>query len=67
MDSVNGRRFNQQGRIANGVKSGQLTPHETANVEHGEGKINHEVATDRKDNGGKLTPAGKEAGQSSAE
>ena len=38
MDSVNGRRFNQQGRIANGVKSGELTPHETANVEHGEGK-----------------------------
>jgi hypothetical protein len=59
MDKVDGRRFNQQGRIANGVKSGQLTPHETANVEHGEGKINHEVATDRKDNGGKLTPEEK--------
>ena len=55
MDSVDGRRYNQQGRIANGVKSGELTPHETANLEHGEGKINHEVATDRKDNGGHLT------------
>src|SRR5215469_8480060 len=29
MDSVNGRRYNQQGRIANGVASGQLTPGET--------------------------------------
>lgn len=55
MDSVNGRRYNQQGRIANGVKSGEMTPHETANVEHGEAHINHEVATDRKDNGGHLT------------
>ena len=56
MDSVNGRRFDQQGRIGNGVRSGELTPHETANLEHGEGKINHEVATDRRDNGGHLTP-----------
>jgi hypothetical protein len=55
MDSVNGRRYNQQGRIANGVASGQMTPHETANVEHGESHINHEVATDRKDNGGHMT------------
>jgi hypothetical protein len=55
MDSVNGRRFDQQGRIANGVRSGQLTPHETAHLENGESKINHEVATDRKDNGGHLT------------
>jgi hypothetical protein len=55
MDSVNGRRFDQQGRIGNGVKSGQLTPHETANLEHGESRINHEVATDRKGNGGHLT------------
>src|SRR5579864_5626171 len=33
MDSVNGRRFNQQGRIANGVSSGQLTAGETKNLE----------------------------------
>jgi hypothetical protein len=32
-----------------------LTPHETAHIEHNEAKINHEVATDRKDNGGHLT------------
>ena len=55
MDSVNGRRFNQQGRVANGVASGQLTPHETAHIEHNEGKINHEVAADRKANDGHLT------------
>ena len=55
MDSVNGRRFNQQGRVANGVASGQLTPHETANIEHNEGKINHEVAADRRANDGHLT------------
>jgi len=57
MDSVNGRAYNQQGRIAQGVRSGELTPHETANLEHREANINHEVATDRRANGGKLTPA----------
>jgi WXXGXW repeat (2 copies) len=56
-ESVNGRAYNQQGRIAQGVRSGQLTPRETANVEHREANINHEVATDRRANGGKLTPA----------
>ncbi len=29
MDTVNGRRFDQQGRIANGVASGRLTAGET--------------------------------------
>jgi hypothetical protein len=57
MDSVNGRAYNQQGRIAQGARSGELTPHETANLEHREANINHEVASDRRANGGKLTPA----------
>jgi len=57
MDSVNGRAYNQQGRIAQGVRSGELTPRETQNLEHREGNINHEVAADRRANGGKLTPA----------
>ena len=57
MDSVNGRAYNQQGRIAQGVRSGQLTPRETGNLEHRESNINREVATDRRANGGKLTPA----------
>jgi len=56
MDSVNGRRFNQQGRIAQGVRSGQLTPRETSHLENREANINHEVAADRRTNGGKLTP-----------
>lgn len=56
-DSVNGRAYNQQGRIAQGVRSGQLTPRETGNLEHRESNINREVAADRRANGGKLTPA----------
>src|SRR6202008_3556109 len=34
MSRVNTREANQQGRIANGVKSGQLTPRETAHLEN---------------------------------
>jgi hypothetical protein len=56
MDSVNGRRFNQQGRIANGVSSGQLTAGETKNLEGREAKLNGEIHNDRATNGGKLTP-----------
>ena len=56
MDSVNGRRFNQQGRIANGVSSGQLTPRETKNLEGREAGLNKEIHNDRSANGGTLTP-----------
>jgi hypothetical protein len=56
MDSVNGRRYNQQGRIANGISSGQLTPHETKNLEGREANLNGEIHNDRAANGGKLTP-----------
>jgi hypothetical protein len=56
MGSVNERRNNQQERIGNGVRSGQLTPHETSNLEHKEANINHETAADRHANGGALTP-----------
>ena len=56
MDSINGRRFNQQGRIANGVASGQLTPGETRNLENRQANLNKEVRTDRQANGGTLTP-----------
>jgi len=55
MSRVNTREANQQGRIANGVKSGQLTPRETGHLENREAKINHEVRSDRAANGGKLT------------
>jgi hypothetical protein len=37
------------------VKSGSLTPKETANLEHKEVKLNKEIRTDRKQNGGNLT------------
>jgi hypothetical protein len=56
MDSVNGRRFNQQGRIANGISSRQLTPGETRNLENREANLNKEIRTDRQANGGTLTP-----------
>ena len=61
MDSVNGRRFNQQGRIANGVSSGQLTAGETKNLEGREAGLNKEIHNDRAANGGTLTP--QERGQ----
>ena len=56
MDSVNGRRYNQQGRIANGISSGQLTAGETKHLENREAHLNGEVHNDRAANGGRLTP-----------
>lgn len=52
---VNRRQERQQKRIANGVKSGQLTAGETANLEKKEANLNKEIRTDRKANGGNLT------------
>jgi len=52
---VGKRAENQQDRIAQGVKSGQLTAGEASHLENNEAKINHEVRTDRAANGGKLT------------
>jgi hypothetical protein len=49
------RAENQQDRIAQGVKSGQLTARETAGLEHKESRLNHEVKDMRQDNGGTLT------------
>jgi len=49
------RKENQQDRIAQGVKSGQLTAGETANLEHKEAALNHEIHNDRQANGGTLT------------
>lgn len=54
-NEVNARRANQQGRIAQGVKSGQLSAKETAHLENKEHKLNQEIHTDRTTNGGKLT------------
>lgn len=53
--SVNDRRQDQQGRIANGVQSGQLTAGETKNLEGREANVNREIKDDRQADGGKLT------------
>jgi hypothetical protein len=55
------RKENQQDRIAQGVKSGQLTPGETAKLEKQQQGINRETAGMREANGGKLTAADKKA------
>ena len=54
---VGKRAENQQDRIAQGIKSGQLTAGEAAHLENNEAKINQEVKADRAANGGKLTAA----------
>jgi hypothetical protein len=58
---VGQRRENQQDRIANGVRSGQLTAGETAKLENKQQGVNREVASMRQANGGKLTAADKTA------
>jgi len=56
MSRVGVRANDQQQRIAQGVRSGQMTAGETRNVEGREAGINHQVRTDRAANGGTLTP-----------
>src|ERR1051325_3193550 len=56
---VGQRQRNQQERIAQGIKSGQLNARETARLEGSEAHINKESPNDRAANGGKLTPAEK--------
>jgi len=58
---VGERQRNQQERIAQGIKSGQLTAGEAAHMEGREARVNHEIARDRAANGGKLT--GREKAQ----
>jgi hypothetical protein len=53
---VGKRAENQQDRIGQGIKSGQLTAGEASHLENNEAKINKEVRNDRATNGGKLTP-----------
>ncbi|MGH9712554.1 MAG: hypothetical protein ACRD5M_04555 [Candidatus Acidiferrales bacterium] len=60
-NEVGQRRENQQDRIAQGVKSGQLTPGETAKLENQQQGINKEVSGMRQANGGKLTKTDKAA------
>jgi len=53
---INQRKDNQQDRIAEGVRSGQLTAGETARLEGREAHINHQEARMKAANGGSLTP-----------
>ena len=53
--SINSRKENQQDRIAQGVKSGQLTAGETAKLEHQQAGINKEEKGMRAQDNGKLT------------
>ena len=56
-NEVGQRRENQQDRIAQGIRSGQLTPGETARLEGQQQSINHQIAGMRQANGGRLTGA----------
>ena len=58
-ESIQDRKENQQDRIANGVKSGQLTAGETANLEKKQAALNQEERNMRKLDNGKLTAADK--------
>jgi len=58
---VGDRKANQQDRIAQGVRSGQLTPGETAKLENQQQGINREASGMRQANGGTLTGADKKA------
>ena len=55
MSRVGERANNQQQRIGQGVRSGQMTASETRNVENREASINRETRNDREANGGRLT------------
>lgn len=54
---VGARQRNQQERIGQGIKSGQLTARESAHLENQQAHLNREIHNDRAGNGGKLTPA----------
>jgi hypothetical protein len=58
---VGQRKENQQDRIANGIRSGQLTARESKNLENKEQGINRETRGMRQANGGKLTRADRRA------
>ena len=58
-NKVGQRRENQQDRVAQGIKSGQLTAGETAKLENQQKGTNQQVAADRKANGGTLTASEK--------
>jgi len=60
-DKIADRKENQQDRIAQGVKSGQLTAGETARLETKESRLNKEIRTDRAASGGKQADQRRES------
>jgi hypothetical protein len=60
-NEVGQRRENQQNRIAQGLRSGQLTAGETARLERQQQSINREDASMRAANDGRLTAGDKAA------
>ncbi|HXZ89212.1 MAG TPA: hypothetical protein VEF07_11610 [Candidatus Binataceae bacterium] len=58
-NEIGARRENQQDRIAQGIRSGQLTAGETSRLEHQESSINRQDARMRAADGGKLTNGDK--------
>ena len=59
--TINHRKDNQQNRIAQGVRTGQLTPRETAHLERRETSINREEHRMRRADNGRLTRADRAA------
>jgi hypothetical protein len=53
--NIQQRKFDQQERIAQGVRSGELTRGETRNLEFREARINREEYRMRRADGGRLT------------
>ena len=58
-NEVGQRRENQQDRVAQGIRSGQMSAGEAARTENREQGINQQIHADRQANGGKLTGAEK--------
>lgn len=54
-NAVGQRRENQQDRVAQGIRSGQMTAGEASRTENREQGINQQVRADRQANGGRLT------------
>ncbi len=65
MNGPNGREANQDQRIANGLKTGQMTSGEAARADRTQANIDSQVHNDRAANGGTLT--GQEKQQISSE
>ena len=55
-NEVGDRRYNQQQRIANGIRNGSMNANQASHVEQREQNINRSIAADRAGNGGKMTP-----------